>query len=86
MVEGEIFPYSFALYELKEDLPANASIKLEIVSTGANTSSEAPNCNDNLDLLWKPLPGAIAIYGVGCRYGDKRDLLKYRLSIQAIPR
>ena len=86
IVDGELFPYSFALYELQEDLPPDASIRLEILSTGANTNSDVPNCNDNLDLLWKPLPGAIAIYGVGCRYGDKRDLLKYRLSIQTIRR
>lgn len=87
VAEGEIYPYSFAIYELSQGLPANVTVKLEIVSSdGSHANAGPPTCNDQLELMWKPLPGAIAIYGVGCRYGDKRDLMKYRLSIHTISR
>ncbi len=88
---GSIRPYSFAVFELERELPPLSSITVEILpGSGSPLPGIVPrdplpnsnNCKDDVQVLWKPLPNAIAVYAVGCKYGDKRDQLRYKLSIR----
>jgi hypothetical protein len=74
---GKIRTYSFAVIELSEELPPNVNIEV----TRSDTPSASDPCKESLNLLWKPLPGAIAIYAVGC---ESETLMDYRVEIRAV--
>ena len=80
--DGTLLPYSFAIYDLVQPLPPRSQVELELINSPADENlSEENTCLDDIRLHWKPLPGAIAVYAVGCKFGDYRDKLQYRLSI-----
>lgn len=86
---GNLRPYSFAVFELGRALPPGAQVQVQIlppVEQPEAPSSEEndiiKNCKDDVQVLWKPLPNAIAVYSVGCKFGDNRDQLRYKLTIR----
>ncbi len=73
-VQGSLVPYSFAIFELDHELPANAVVTVSEIS--------APTCMEGFSLLWKPAsPKSIAVYATGCPQLSPQDNIVFRLTI-----
>lgn len=83
--EGELLPYSFATYALKEELPEDSLVKVELLSKDSKTKM-SDSCASNATILWKPLTSkALAVYAIGCEQKNADDKIPYRLSIFGKP-
>ena len=80
-MEAALYPYAFSIIEIDSNIPANTDVKLEIIKESSSNGPPASRCSDPIQLLWKPLSGAIALYSVGCKYGNRRDMFRYRVTI-----
>lgn len=71
--EGTVMPYGVTFYQLDREISSEATIRLEALGEK----------NVDIDLLWKPLPQAIAVYAVSTASAEPEIIepIRYRLSI-----
>ncbi len=80
-VSVEILAPSPPLAELP---PTVLSAELPLTEIPPEVADESilKDCKDDVQILWKPLPNAIAVYSIGCKFGDNRSQLRYKLTIR----
>lgn len=85
VLEGAIFPYSFAAIDLARELPPTAVVTVDPIPTVVDAPVDQPppqNCGNSSSTLWKPVsPKRIAVYAVGCEHKGAKDLVQFRLRI-----
>ena len=82
IAEGQISPYSFAIIELPDALPATAIVEVELMRQGLRRIDGSLPCSETASVLWKPVTAKrIAVYSVGCEHTSELDRVHFRLSV-----
>lgn len=82
IMEGSVYPYAFALFDLPEELPPTAIVEVEALRKGVRRPDGSLPCSETASVLWKPVTQKrIAIYAVGCEHETELDRVHFRLSV-----
>jgi len=82
IAEGDVYPYSFALFDLPEELPFSAVVSVEPVRQQRRRPDGSFPCSETASVLWKPVTQKrIAVYAVGCEHETEQDRVHFRLSV-----
>ena len=77
--EGKLFPYSFVVIDLAEELSPSAQVEVRLLPADPGSKSI---CGRTASVLWKPVTKKrVAVYSVGCEPKSKQDFLHFRLTI-----
>ena len=82
IMEGSVYPYAFALFDLPEELPPTAIVEVQPVRRGQRRADGTLPCSETATVLWKPVTQRrIAVYAVGCEHETEQDRVQFRLSV-----
>lgn len=82
IMEGSVYPYAFALFDLPEELPQTAIVQVEPIRKGLRRPDGSLPCSETASVLWKPVTQKrIAVYAVGCEHETEQDRVYFRLSV-----